>query len=122
MSSPIKFDRKPYTITYTDQNGEQQKIRRVPPPKLHDALPGDRVDISVTKSDDFEKGDAVTIKHINPRHPNVVQVQRSDGKTTFLNFNEFKFDAGSAGASGSNNSGAGTAAERPINSRYLLWP
>ena len=120
MADPIKFDRKPYTISYVDNKGDKQTIRRVPPPKLHVGLPGDKVDITTTKSDDFRKGDSVSIKHINPRHPNVVQVQTSDGRTTFLNFNEFSVNGVETIKNGAPN--ASVAADRPIKSNYLLWP
>jgi hypothetical protein len=121
VADPIKFDRKPYTVSYTDQNGVKQTIRRVPPPKLHAALPGDKVDITTTKSDDFRSGDSVSVKHINPRHPNVVQVQTSDGRTTFLNFNEFRLNGVELQESGSGG-GAAKSFERAQNSKYLLWP
>jgi len=120
VADPIKFDRKPYTVSYTDQNGVKQTIRRVPPPKLHAALPGDRVDITTTKSDDFRSGDSVSVKHINPRHPNVVQVQTADGRTTFLNFNEFRLNGVDIQESGS--SGSNKSFERTQSSKYLLWP
>jgi len=120
LSDPIKFDRKPYKVSYIDQNGIQQTIRRVPPPKLHAALPGDKVDITTTKSDDFRKGDTFSVKHINPRHPNVIQIQASDGRTTFLNFNEFKLNGVELEE---RDGGSGTKVlERSQTSKYLLWP
>ena len=45
----VRFSRKPYTITYQDLKGETKKIRRVPPPKLHEALPTDIVTLTRKK-------------------------------------------------------------------------
>lgn len=116
MADEIKFDRKPYTITYRDLNGDVKKIRRVPPPKLHDALPTDVVTLNQKRSDDFDAGDSVEVKHINPRHPNVLQVQNDEGLTTFVNYFDVTMKEEVAPREGVD------PRDRPINNRYLLWP
>jgi hypothetical protein len=116
MADPIQFDRKPYIVSYIDMDGNPQKIRRVPPPKLHDALPTDKVELSRTHSDDFERGDVVTVKTISPRQPNTLKVENADGKTVFIGYNEMFVKEKMA-------SRDGTPPERmPERSKYLLWP
>jgi len=124
MSNPVRFDRKPYYISYVDSNGNQQKIRRVPPPKLHSALPTDKVELRTRRSDHFRAGDEVTVKHINPRHPNVLQVQNAEGKTTFINHYDVIFDqkvpevlTKQTGSASSNEDDSS-----PISDSYLDWP
>jgi hypothetical protein len=116
MADPVQFERKPYIVSYIDNEGKLQKIRRVPPPKLHDAMPTDQVELTRKHSDDFNKGDVLTVKSISPRQPNTLKVENSNGQTTFIGYNEmlvkdklFSKD--------------GTPPERmPERSKYLLWP
>lgn len=120
MTSAIKFDRKPYTIKYMDQDGKQQSIRRVPPPKLHSALPTDKVELTKTLSDHFESGDELTVKSINPRHPNVVKVENSKGQSTFISHYDMKLKDKPAPRI---EAGQTVSAEDiPIQNDYLLWP
>ncbi len=117
----VKFDRKPYFVHYTDSaTGERKSIRRVPPPKLHSALPGDVVELTSKKSDDFDAGDRFTVKHINPRHPNVLQIKDDDGKTTFVNWFEARLDE--MVAPRAEGQAASEPGVLPIKSDYLLWP
>ena len=124
MSAPIKFDRKPYVVSYIDTQGQQQKIRRVPPPKLHSAMPTDRVELKTRRSDHFQAGDEVTVKRINPRHPNVLQVENEEGQTTFISHTDMIFEQKSA----ENLSIKSTSPQvepdddTPISSSYLDWP
>jgi hypothetical protein len=116
MADPVIFDRKPYIVSYIDNDGKQQKIRRVPPPKLHEALPTDKVELTTMRSDDFAKGDVVTVKSISPRQPNTLKVENSAGNTTFIGYNEMvvkeKLQARD-----------GIPPERmPDRTKYLLWP
>lgn len=116
MADPIQFDRKPYFVTWRDDKGEMHKIRRVPPPKLHDALPEDIVELTKSKSDDFKSGTQAVVKHINPRHPNTLQLINSEGLTTFVNYNEVDIKEMVAHRDGMR------PEERPERNRYLLWP
>ena len=116
MSDPIRFSRRPYTIQYRDQEGNMQTIRRRPPRKLHEALPTDVVTLNHKKGEDFGEGDEFKVKHINPRHPNILQLENSDGKTTFVPF--FDVDLEERVAMGE---GVEPRDSRPRN-RYLIWP
>lgn len=124
MSAPIKFDRKPYVISYVDAQGQQQKIRRVPPPKLHTALPTDRVELKTRRSDHFKAGDEVTVKRINPRHPNVLQVENDEGQTTFITHYDMILEQKNKETSAIQSSSVGyqTEDEPDVSSDYLDWP
>jgi hypothetical protein len=116
MADPIQFDRKPYFISWKDENGEMRKIRRVPPPKLHEALPEDIVELTKAKSDDFKSGSKAVIKHINPRHPNTLQLINGEGQTTFVNYNEVELKEMVAPRNGM------SVQDLPDRQKYLLWP
>ena len=123
MASPIRFDRKPYIISYVDTDGQQKKIRRVPPPKLHSAMPTDRVELKTRKSDHFRDGEVVTVKHISPRQPNVLQVENEDGQTTFISHYEMVLKDKITESTGiQSNSGSQTEESAPVSSGYLDWP
>ena len=94
MTTAIKFDRTPYKVSWRDSEGVQQTIRRVPPPKLHDALPKDQVRLSRTVSSTFKEGESFEVKHINPRHPNTLQLVNSEGKTTFVGYHDIALKKG----------------------------
>jgi hypothetical protein len=122
MSDAIKFDRKPYTISYTDSEGNLKKIRRVPPPKLHNALPTDKVELTRKHSDQFRAGEEVTVKSINPRHPNTLKVENADGETTFINHYEMFLKekiTRNTPASSAESSDEEIPSDR---NKYLLWP
>ncbi len=116
MADEIKFDRKPYTISYMDQDGKQQKIRRVPPPKLHEALPTDQVELTRKHSDSFDTGDVVTVTSINPRHANTLKVENEDGQTTFISYFEMFLKDKIAARNGV------LPQNDPVRNKYLLWP
>lgn len=116
MSDEVRFSRKPYLVTYNDLNGEKHTIRRVPPPKLHPMLPTDVVELTRKKNDDFQAGDEFEVIHINQRHPNVLQLQDDDGKTTFVDFYDATLKEEVALRDGVD------PRDRPVNNRYLLWP
>jgi hypothetical protein len=113
---PLIFNRTPYTIRYVDLKGEQKSIRRVPPEKLHQMLPTDIVELKTKKSDDFNDGDEVTIKSINPRHANTLQLINDDGQTTFMEYFDLDLKQEVAMRGGQD------PKDRQINNRYLLWP
>lgn len=119
MAESIKFDRKPYNVTYY-QGGVKKVIRRMPPPKLHEALPTDEVRLTRKYSDDFDSGDKLTVKNVNPRHPNTLQVIDDDGKTTFISYRDMELTKkvlkerpGEPQVESYDN---------PISNEYLLWP
>jgi hypothetical protein len=116
MANEIIFDRKPYIVSYTDQAGKLQKIRRVPPPKLHEALPTDKVELTRKHSDDFDTGDVVTVKSINPRHANTLKIENSDGKTAFISYFEMNLKEKIAPRGGV------SPEQTPERNQYLLWP
>jgi len=116
VADPIKFDRKPYFVSWKDDQGNIKRIRRVPPPKLHEALPTDIVELTKSRSDDFKSGDDVTVKHINPRHPNVLQVENSSGQTTFVNYFDMDLKERVAPRDGVR------PEDMPERNRYLRWP
>ena len=115
----VKFDRSPYKVTYYKE-GKMHTIRRVPPPKLHDAMPGDTVTITNKKNDDWQEGQTVKVKNITSRQPNVLQVEKEDGKYTFLDYRDVKLNERPPVTAETTEQ-----AERdadPIGSKYLLWP
>jgi hypothetical protein len=113
---PVVFNRTPYTVRYVDMNGKQQTIRRVPPEKLHPMLPTDVVELTEKRSDDFKAGDTVEVKYINPRHPNVLQLQNDRGDTTFVEYYDLNMKEEVAMRDGED------PRDKPINNKYLLWP
>jgi hypothetical protein len=114
--SNVGWSRKPYTITYLDLRGEKNTIRRVPPPKLHDMLPTDKVELRFQKNADFLQGDQFEIKHINPRHPNVLQLVNDEEATTFVDYYQTELQEEVAQRPGI------SPMEHPNNTRYLMWP
>ncbi|MFW7379778.1 MAG: hypothetical protein ACOH5I_13275 [Oligoflexus sp.] len=111
----IKFNREPYTVRYT-QNGEQKTYRRRPPPKLHEMLPSDIVVLTQSKNDDFQAGQEFTVKHINQRQPNILQVTNDQGISTFVDYFDLRMEEMVAKRNGVD------PREFPQNNRYLLWP
>ncbi len=113
----IRFSRKPYTVTYKDYHtGEIKKIKRRPPPKLHDILPTDKVELTRKKNDDWLEGEEFTVKHINPRHPNILQIEKPEGPATFVSHYDLRLEERIARRPGYN------PEEDPQNNKYLLWP
>lgn len=118
MADEIKFDRTPYTVKYTDLQGKQKSLRRVPPEKLHDALPTDVVELTRDRSADFRAGNEFEVVNVTQRQPNVLQLRKDDGQTTFIEYFDMTLHE-----SGKIAPRAGDdPRDRPHNSRYLLWP
>ena len=118
---PISFPRTPYTVTYQDLQGKLQSIRRLPPPKLHDILPTDVVELTHKKNDDFAAGDQYTVKNISPRQPNTLQIVNSQGDTTFVDY----FDVNLLGELSPSKLNAEVSSDQPnlrLSNRYLMWP
>ena len=118
-ASPIVFDRTPYTVYYQDLHGAVQTLKRTPPPKLHEALPADIVELTATKSDDFKAGDTLTVQHINPRYPNTLQLRNGQGDTTFVDYFDVNLKREIAPRPGLD------PLDQPsisIDNRYLMWP
>lgn len=113
--SDVRFNRAPYNVTYY-KDGVKQTIRRVPPPKLHEAVPDDLVSLKRGKNADFKEGDEFTVKHINPRHPNVLQLTNDEGQSTFVDYYDMNLEEMRGKRNGIE------AIDLPINNRYLLWP
>lgn len=88
MSSPIQFPRNRYTVWYKDQAGTVQKIVRRPPEKLHDILPTDVVELKQSKNEDWAENKEYSVKHIGWKNPNVLQITKESGETTFVNYTD----------------------------------
>jgi hypothetical protein len=117
MSDPVQFPRNRYTVWYKDQAGAVQKIVRRPPEKLHDILPTDIVELTNTKNDDWTEGNDYSVKHISWKNPNVLQLEKSDGESTFVNYTDVSVRDRIIRD--------GKIIDRkddPISSRYLGWP
>lgn len=111
----VRFSRVPYTVTYF-KDGEKHTIRRQPPPKLHDILPQDEVRLTRSKNNDFQEGDEMTVKGINPRQPNVLQLVNEDGLSTFVDYYDAHLENMVAPRNGVE------VIDLPVNNKYLLWP
>jgi hypothetical protein len=109
------FSRRPYTVTYY-KDGEKKTIRRQPPPVLHNMLPTDKVVLTTGKNDDFQAGDEFTVKHINPRHPNTIQIADGDGNETFVPYFDLNLEKAIAPRDGV------APEEAPERNKYLTWP
>lgn len=120
MSDPIQFPRKTYKVWYKDQAGEVQKITRTPPPKLHSIMPQDVVILNQTKSEAWAEGRDYGVKNINWKSPNVLQLEKENGETTFVNYTEVSLQE-KALRQGSRD-GVEDPKDDPISSRYLGWP
>lgn len=114
----IRWSREPYTVTYY-KDGEKQTIRRRPPPKLHEALPGDTVTLTYGKNDDFKEGDEVKVKSIQQRSPNVLQLVNEEGLTTFVDYYDMRLETKPEERLPP---GVESKFDLPVYNRYLLWP
>jgi hypothetical protein len=115
-SDGIQFKREPYTVTYLDLKGEPQTIRRVPPPKVHEMLPQDKVELTRQKNADFRAGDTLEVTGISPRQPNVLQVKNEAGQVSFVDYFDARLEEVIGLRPGEE------PGQRPADSRYLLWP
>lgn len=118
LSDPVKleFNRTPYTVRYQDLEGNLKSIRRVPPPKLHDMLPKDKVSLQSKKNDDWNAGNEFTIKAINPKQANTIQIANDEGDYTFVSYYDLSLEQ-RVGSSGFED-----PRDNPINNEYLIWP
>ncbi len=98
------------------KDGVKHTIRRQPPPKLHDIMPEDEVKLTRSKNADFKEGETLTVKGINPRQPNVLQLVNEDGLATFVDYYDAKLETIRSARNGVE------VLDMPINNRYLLWP
>ena len=112
---PVYFSRRPYNVTYY-KDGEQKTIRRMPPPVLHKMLPTDVVSLNRSKNEDFSEGDEFSIKHINTRQPNTIQIMDDDGVATFVSHADLNLEEAVAPRRGV------SPKDHPRSNRYLLWP
>lgn len=111
----IHFTRKPYTVYYKDlKTNEIVSTIRRPPDKITDILPTDVVELSYKKNDFFTEGDQYVVKNINPRHPNILQLQDGEN-TTFVSAldTELIEENGYRGTD---------MIDSPKANRYLTWP
>ena len=113
--SVVHFSRRPYPVTYY-KDGQKVTIMRRPPEKVHDALPEDIVELKIKKNDDWNAGDDFKVKHINPRHPNILQIEKSDGETTFVPYFDVELEEMVAPRAGYQ------PKDIPKANKYLLWP
>ena len=79
-------------------------------------LPKDEVTLTRGKNVDFEEGDSFVVKHINQRHPNVLQVTNEDGVSTFVDYYDLKLEQKRSSQNGVD------PLDFPENNEYLLWP
>lgn len=126
-ADPIQFTREPYTVRYVDLAGEVKSIRRVPPPKMHEALPQDVVEITGKKNADFRAGDKVEVVGITPRQPNVLKVRNDSGQTTFVDYFDVRLDEMKATPYDGDKARSTSPQEwyrnrTATDSRYLIWP
>ena len=113
--SSVRFTRRPYTVTYY-KDGEKHTIRRRPPEKLHEAWPEDIVSFKQGKGEDWLEGEEYEVRHINPRHPNVIQLDDGEGNTTFVEYMDVQLEEANGKRDGT------SIAEVSNRNRYLLWP
>ncbi|MEZ4741148.1 MAG: hypothetical protein R3B45_01650 [Bdellovibrionota bacterium] len=112
----IRFSRRPYTVKYYDLHGDLKEITRRPPKKIHNILPTDKVELRVGKNDDWPGGEVYTAKHINPKHPNTIQIKNDNDVATFVSALDLNLEE-------KINYGDGRdPRDEPINSGYLSWP
>ena len=122
----VQFRREPYMVKYVDLTGNVQSIQRTPPPKLHDALPQDMVELTHKKNADFDTGDKLEVTGISPRQPNVLQVKNADGQVTFIDYFDMKLREKIVPETGRQSiPGVPTSDSSPgwaTDNRYLIWP
>ncbi len=116
MTEEIKFSREPYTVKYYDRHHVLQTIKRRPPPKIHDILPRDKVTLTSQKNDDWRAGNTYTAKGINPRHPNIIQIEAGNGEATFVSALDLVLDEKIGPRNGVD------PRDEKISNEYLLWP
>jgi hypothetical protein len=114
----VNFDRKPYIVQY-QKDGETHRIRRTPPPKLHDMSIEDKVTISRERSAFWSEGDTAKVVGVSQRQPNMLQIEK-DGQKTFVPYFDVQFK--SRDGQSIADAEAKEIAKDPLGSKYLLWP
>jgi hypothetical protein len=79
-------------------------------------LPKDEVKLTRGKSDDFQAGGEFNVKHINPKHPNVLQLEDDEGRSTFVDYYDLSLERKVGRRDGVD------PIESPERNEYLLWP
>ena len=128
MAAPmdgVSNDRKPYFVSWKDAQGQMQRIRRTPPPKLHDLNTGDEATLDRRLGDDFPAGSNVDIEASNPRHPNILKLKNDSGQTTFVPYFDLtgkvrRFRTVDGERVQIENQS--TSSDEYIDSSYLEWP
>jgi hypothetical protein len=95
-------------------------IRRIPPPKMHEALPTDIVKLTDKLNDDFRNGGSYEVQNVNPRNPNMLQIKDKYGNTTFVPY--FKTNLYQKIADREGMPGQPARADNPVANGYLQWP
>ncbi len=120
-------ERRPYKVEYY-KDGKKHTLTRRPPPKLHDALAGDTVTIRSRKNEDWKEGESVKVKAINPRQPNVLQLEKPSGEYTFLSYFDCQLEPRANDEIVTDSKGrpvldsSGQPVRDPVGNDYLLWP
>ncbi len=121
----IRFTREPYTVSYY-KDGEKKTIRRRPPPKLHEALPEDKVTLTRGKNDDWPKGETYKVKTIQNRSPNVLQLVNEEGLSTFIDYYDMKLETTPIDrvreGRMSKEEAKAAGIDLSVDEQYLLWP
>gem|GEM_PF-469574 len=125
----VNNQRKAYYVQWRDEHGQMQKIRRMPPPTLHDFQPGDEATVEKRLSEDFPVGEDITIEPASPRNPNVLKLKNSEGQTKFVpyfdlagkvrRFREIDGERVQVGGADGREDGGSDAY---IENSYLEWP
>lgn len=123
----VNNGRKGYYVTWKDAQGQMQRVRRFPPPKLHDLNSGDEATLERRLGDDFPVGTDVTIEPGNTRNPNVLKLRNDDGQTKFVPYFDLvgklrkfrEIDGERVMVNGADSAGD---EDVYIDSTYLEWP
>lgn len=110
----LNLDRRPYVVEYY-KDGKKVKINRRPPPLMHTALPEDKVILTNQKNADYRNGDRFTVMKLNPRHPNILQLQDKDGNKTFVPYMDIEIVERAI-------RNGGGRSQNDLDNRYLDWP
>jgi hypothetical protein len=111
----VRFSQKPYNVVYM-KDGVKHVIKRRPPPVMHEMLPTDIVELTQSKNADWTEGSEYTVKNINPRHPNIIQIEDKEGNSTFVPYYDLNLNEMVAPRKGY------APKDMPANNKYLLWP
>lgn len=125
----VNNQRKAYYVQWRDAEGQMQRIRRFPPPTLHDFQPGDEATIERRFSDDFPVGTEITVEPSSPRNPNVLKLKNEDGQTKFVPYfdlvgkvRQFRQIDGERVQINDGKAPADSGEDAYIDSSYLEWP